>query len=538
MRTRVVVDVIAGTSAGGINGICLAKGARPRPLAGRLPRPLVQARRHRRPARRAGLPAAGAEGRLGRREGAQARAAPGRPDGAVDLGRLPQHGPGRAEPATLADADARPAPARAVRHRHGLLRLRPAGPVRRPEPDPRHAPPPRARVPLRRRRRPRRLRRPTRTARSPSPPGRPPASPASSRPSASTSSRKLARRSSGLDFGDLEQRFFRIYELAEFPPGWTWFVDGGVLDNKPFGPAIQAIRERPAECEVDRRLLYLEPDPGEAQTAVEAGRAGNGRRGDRRAHRSPAGGADPRRPRRGQRAERARPADRRHRRRRAGTTVESHVREIAGPLASIPDDPADPELAEIKKRLDEEARTSAGFSYATYVRLKISGVDRPLRRDGVRRLRPPAGLDARAARPELAPPLGGAEGALRAADRAVRRRSWTSSSPSTSATARGACASSIDGLNHLYRSAGDGRLPAARADRRGEGPPLGGGRHRCATRWPARSSTRRSTSQFQRCFDVDAMREFMQHERLRRRRLRRRARRGSRRARGGAASSS
>ena len=37
----------------------------------------------------------------------------------------------------------------------------------------------------------------------------------------------------GLDEDDLESRFFRIYELAKFPPGWTWFVDGGVLDNKP-----------------------------------------------------------------------------------------------------------------------------------------------------------------------------------------------------------------------------------------------------------------------------------------------------------------
>ena len=55
---------------------------------------------------------------------------------------------------------------------------------------------------------------------------------------------------------------FRIYELAHADPHATFFIDGGVLDNKPFGYAIAAIKRRAAESEVKRRLLYLEPDPG------------------------------------------------------------------------------------------------------------------------------------------------------------------------------------------------------------------------------------------------------------------------------------
>jgi len=40
------------------------------------------------------------------------------------------------------------------------------------------------------------------------------------------------------------------------------FVDGGVLDNKPFGPALRAIFHRmPREGVVDRRLFFVEPDP-------------------------------------------------------------------------------------------------------------------------------------------------------------------------------------------------------------------------------------------------------------------------------------
>ena len=41
----------------------------------------------------------------------------------------------------------------------------------------------------------------------------------------------------------------------------AYFIDGGVLDNKPFTTTIRAIFFRPAEREVERRLLYVEPDP-------------------------------------------------------------------------------------------------------------------------------------------------------------------------------------------------------------------------------------------------------------------------------------
>ncbi len=39
-------------------------------------------------------------------------------------------------------------------------------------------------------------------------------------------------------------------------------IDGAVLDNRPFGPALAALGRRPAHREVDRRLVYLDPKPG------------------------------------------------------------------------------------------------------------------------------------------------------------------------------------------------------------------------------------------------------------------------------------
>ena len=57
--------------------------------------------------------------------------------------------------------------------------------------------------------------------------------------------------------------FFPLYRLADFRPENTHFIDGGVLDNFPFGPAIAAIASKPAATDVDRRLIFIEPDPGE-----------------------------------------------------------------------------------------------------------------------------------------------------------------------------------------------------------------------------------------------------------------------------------
>jgi hypothetical protein len=63
--------------------------------------------------------------------------------------------------------------------------------------------------------------------------------------------------------------FFRNYQLQEpdeksVYATSTYFVDGGVLDNHPFGPAMRAILSRPLDQEVKRFLVYLQPDPGTA----------------------------------------------------------------------------------------------------------------------------------------------------------------------------------------------------------------------------------------------------------------------------------
>jgi predicted acylesterase/phospholipase RssA len=42
----------------------------------------------------------------------------------------------------------------------------------------------------------------------------------------------------------------------------TALIDGSVLANAPFRPAIDALRDRPSRREVDRRFVYIDPKPG------------------------------------------------------------------------------------------------------------------------------------------------------------------------------------------------------------------------------------------------------------------------------------
>ena len=56
-------------------------------------------------------------------------------------------------------------------------------------------------------------------------------------------------------------RNFAHYARGGGDPEKTSFVDGSVLNDKPFEQAIAAIGERPAYRQVDRRLVYIDPDP-------------------------------------------------------------------------------------------------------------------------------------------------------------------------------------------------------------------------------------------------------------------------------------
>jgi hypothetical protein len=47
-------------------------------------------------------------------------------------------------------------------------------------------------------------------------------------------------------------------------------IDGSVLANAPFRPAIDALKSRPARRELDRRFVYIDPKPGVASIRFNA----------------------------------------------------------------------------------------------------------------------------------------------------------------------------------------------------------------------------------------------------------------------------
>jgi patatin-related protein len=58
--------------------------------------------------------------------------------------------------------------------------------------------------------------------------------------------------------------FFGAYVAAGAEMHGRYFIDGGVLDNFPFDHAVDAIIHKTADVQVDRRLVYIEPDPKES----------------------------------------------------------------------------------------------------------------------------------------------------------------------------------------------------------------------------------------------------------------------------------
>ncbi|MBV9560933.1 MAG: patatin-like protein, partial [Bradyrhizobium sp.] len=60
---------------------------------------------------------------------------------------------------------------------------------------------------------------------------------------------------------DFIARNFDAYTRLNIDPTSACFLDGSVLNNRPFREAISAIRGRPAYRQVDRRLIYIDPDP-------------------------------------------------------------------------------------------------------------------------------------------------------------------------------------------------------------------------------------------------------------------------------------
>jgi patatin-related protein len=73
---------------------------------------------------------------------------------------------------------------------------------------------------------------------------------------------------------DFLARNFESYARVDVDAASVPFVDGSVLNSRPFRAAINAIRGRPAFREVDRRLVYIDPNPASAGMPAHRGMPG------------------------------------------------------------------------------------------------------------------------------------------------------------------------------------------------------------------------------------------------------------------------
>ncbi len=69
-------------------------------------------------------------------------------------------------------------------------------------------------------------------------------------------------KAKGMTWSDRQPFLDRILPRTPGKVEELVLIDGSVLANAPFRPAIEALRDRPAQREVDRRFVYIDPKPG------------------------------------------------------------------------------------------------------------------------------------------------------------------------------------------------------------------------------------------------------------------------------------
>jgi predicted acylesterase/phospholipase RssA len=70
------------------------------------------------------------------------------------------------------------------------------------------------------------------------------------------------------EFEEFKTTFFSgISDNSEHPLKERLFADGGYLDNRPFGHAINAVHARHASCPLERKLLFIDPVPDNPESS-------------------------------------------------------------------------------------------------------------------------------------------------------------------------------------------------------------------------------------------------------------------------------
>ncbi|MBY4637760.1 patatin-like protein [Sphingopyxis sp. XHP0097] len=194
---------------------------------------------------------------------------------------------------------------------------------------------------------------------------------------------------------------------GEADPADRVLIDGSVLANAPFRPAIAALKQRPARREIDRRFVYIDPKPD--FRSISFGKPGEVKEGE--SPRLPGFlptilGALSEIPREQPIRDNVEAIEGMSRRiRRMQRVVDAMKVEVEEQVAALfgttffLDTPTTARLARWRAKAQEQAAARAGFAYAPYGHLKLSAVVEELVRV-TERLAPSANEMQRASRRE------------------------------------------------------------------------------------------------------------------------------------------
>jgi predicted acylesterase/phospholipase RssA len=153
-------------------------------------------------------------------------------------------------------------------------------------------------------------------------------------------------------------------------------IDGSVLANAPFRPAIEAIKRRPARREVDRRFVYIDPKPG-----IRSVKINRGGEAELPGFFTTIFGALSDIPREQPIRDNLESLERRSARiRRMHLIVEKLRPDVEASVAGLfgrtlfIDRPNPSRLAGWRKRAEERAARDAGHSYVSYCQLKMANI--------------------------------------------------------------------------------------------------------------------------------------------------------------------
>ncbi|MGA7489572.1 MAG: patatin-like protein [Xanthobacteraceae bacterium] len=164
---------------------------------------------------------------------------------------------------------------------------------------------------------------------------------------------------------------FSNHLRAGIDPTTASFLDGSVLNNRPFSEAIAAIHGRPAFREVDRRLIYIDPHP--ASPVPQRHHKTPGFFATMRGALSDIPSSQP------VADELGRVVEFNERVRRLRAIIDSarpHVSELVGKVVTAAFDRviSTEEVRGWREQVNSRVARDAGFAYQSYVRLKLASV--------------------------------------------------------------------------------------------------------------------------------------------------------------------